>query len=198
MVTADQVARHFFDRDKGKPAAWAAYRRLAALSDLGLIVRDRVVWKAPEVIRVTIAGARVADVGVGPAHLVIAEVYHATTVVSVTEALLPENLGAQLTTEREIRVQRLRDRREGAQATRGRLPDAELRLKSGKRIGIEVDVTSKRTKDVERIIRDYRYSDERYDKVWWFAQAGRVAERIRTIVKENQAADFIEVREWQA
>lgn len=198
MVTADQVAQRFFERDSGKPGAWAAYRRLAALAELGLISRDRILWNEPEVIRVTIAGARVADVGVGPAHLVIAEIAHATTLVNVVETVLTENPDAELTTEREVRVQRLRDRREGKQPGKGRLPDAELRLKSGEKIAIEVDVTPKRTKDVERIIRDYRYGDERYDKIWWYAKSDRVAERIRQIVKDNQAANLIEVRSWEA
>ncbi len=122
---------------------------------------------------------------------------HAIRVVTLTERVLAEHPDWQLVTERELRADRYRKRRAGTVVT-GRIPDGLFITPSGQRIALEVDETSKRSRDVESIIADYRYSDEQYDRILWYAAAGRIAARIHQIVQDNQAADLIEVREWRA
>ncbi len=196
VVTPQQVADRFFAREAGAPGQRAAYRRIAALADLGLLRRDWIVFNAPQVIRLTRPGSQLADVGLEPANLVIAEVPHAIRVVTLTERVLAEHPDWQLVTERELRADRYRKRRAGIVAS-GRIPDGLFNTPSGRRIALEVDETSKRSRDVESIIDDYRYGDEQYDRILWYAPAGRVAARIRQITQDTQAVDLIEVHEWR-
>jgi len=71
------------------------------------------------------------------------------------------------------------------------MPDGLIYLKSGKKVAIELDLTPKRTKDYERILRAYRR--EPVDLVWWYIVPGAVP-RVRKLVKDNRCDDLIEVR----
>ncbi len=195
IVTPDQIAQHFFRRSSGDVGRWAAYRRLRKLGELGLIRKDPVYWRHSQVIRVTGAGARLANADVGPANLVMAEVKHALAVVDLLERLRPvAPRGAEVTTERELRVQRRRELAANPRLKgRGRIPDAVLSW-GNQRIAIELDRTPKRSFDYERILR--AYFQESYDKVWWYVGPA-VADRLRTLVRQNQAADLVEVRIWR-
>src|SRR5436190_8478207 len=83
VVTPAQVARHFFTRDDGSVGQWAAYRRLRKLEELGLTREDRTFWREPNVLRLTTAGARLADIDVGPARLVLGELRHTLALVDL-------------------------------------------------------------------------------------------------------------------
>ncbi len=195
IVTPDQVARHFFLRNNGEVGKWAAYRRLGKMKELGLIQKDHVYWKHPQVIRLTSSGARFVDVGVGPARLVMTQVAHSLAVVDLLEQLrasVPRT--AELTTERELRIRRRLELAENPQLKgRGRIPDAELRW-SGKRIAVELDLTPKRSFDFERILS--AYLQEPFDQVWWYVKPG-VAERLQGIVRQHKAANLVDVRIWR-
>lgn len=195
VVTADQVARRFFVREDGELGKRAAYRRLAVLEDLGLVRRDRTpFWRAPHVLRITKAGADTGEIDIAPARIVESEMRHSLSLVDLTEQLLAEHKGATLRTEREIRTDRWHERHSGTrQPARGRTPDGELTLRNGKVIAIELDLTPKRSKDFERILRAYR--QERFDTVWWYVLPG-VVPRVAKLVKENRVDDFVEVRPW--
>ena len=195
VVTADQVARRFFGRDDGDMGKRAAYRRLAVLEDLGLVRRDRTpFWRAPHVLRITKAGAEVGEIDIAPARIVEAEMRHSLSLVDLAEQLLADNKGATMRTEREIRTDRWHERHSGTrQPARGRTPDGELTLKNGKVIAIELDLTPKRSKDFERILRAYR--QEKFDKIWWYVLPG-VVPRVTKLVNENRVDDFIDVRPW--
>jgi hypothetical protein len=81
----------------------------------------------------------------------------------------------------------------GAKPGRGRTPDGELTLASGKLVAVELDLTPKRTKDFERILRSYK--QERFDLVWWYVLPGTLP-RLRRVVADNRADDYVEVRPW--
>ncbi len=132
--------------------------------------------------------------GVRPARLVLAEVHHAVAVVTLTERLLDEHPRATLTTERELRSDRYRERL-AAQRPRGqgRTPDGVLHL-ANKSIAIELDLTPKRSKDYERIL--VAYKQEPFDEVWWYVLP-KVVERVRSVVRDNRSADFVTVRAWE-
>ena len=194
MVTADQVAQHFFARDGGAVGTRAAYRRLRKLEEERLVRRDVTFARWPAVIRVTGPGARVAEIDVDPARLVWAEVRHSLALVDLTEELLAQNPGAQLVTEREIRALRFRELAEKTRRTGfGRIPDGILHLKDGRTVAVEIDLTAKRQRDVERILLGYK--QERYDKVWWFARPGLVP-RLSDIMKKNRVDDLVDIRPW--
>ena len=196
LVTADQVARKFFARADGALGKRAAQRRLAILEQQGLLRRNATpFWRAPWVIRVTQAGADTGQIGVRPARLVEGEVRHALALVDLVEQLAKANTGSVLRTEREIRTDRWHLRQDGQlRPGRGRVPDAELTLSDGRVVAIELDLTPKRSKDFERILR--AYMQERFDLVWWYVLPGAVA-RVRKLVDANRADDFVEVRAWQ-
>ena len=195
LVTTDQVAQWFFARDDGTAGKRAAHRRLAILESLGLVRRDQTpFWRAPWVIRVTQAGADMGESGVRPARLVEGEVRHALALVDLVEALAATNQGATLRTEREIRTDRWHERQDGKlRPGKGRTPDGELHLSNGKVVAVELDLTPKRSKDFERILRAYR--QERYDAIWWYVLPGAVP-RVKKLVSDNRCDDFIDVRPW--
>jgi hypothetical protein len=58
---------------------------------------------------------------------------------------------------------------------------------------IELDLTPKRSKDYEQIIRSY--GQERFDPMWWYVPRGSL-DRLRRLVADGRADDFIEVRLW--
>lgn len=203
VVTAELIGRRFFWRtDRNGYGRWAAYRRLRALRDLGLILSDKPFAHAPAVLRVTREGARIADVGIRSAPLVVSQLLHSIAVVWLTEYLLAENAGAELTTERELRAQRYREQREGTRDTeQGRVPDALLRVPTNGpgaqgvvTVAVELDLTRKDRRAMERMVRQYDY--ETVDRVWWYVTPARL-ERTRALVRELRAADRIEVRAWR-
>lgn len=204
VVTAELVGRRFFwrpqENDYGK---WAAYRRLRALRELGLVLSNKPFADRPAVLRVTREGARIADVGLRPAPLVLSELRHSLAVVGLTEYLLAENAGAELTTERELRAQRYRELRDGVrEVEEGRAPDALLRIPTNDgsaqgvmTVAVELDLSRKDRRAMDRMIRQYDYEND-IDKVWWYVMQGRVA-RTRALVSELNAEDRFEVRQWR-
>lgn len=166
------------------------------LEELGLVRRDRTpFWRAPQVLRITKAGAEVGEIDIAPARIVEPEMRHSLALVDLAEQLLADNAGATFRTEREIRTDRWHERHTGTrQPARGRTPDGELTLPSGKVVAIELDLTPKRSKDFERILRAYR--QERFDRVWWYVLPG-VVPRVTRLVNDNRVDDFIDVRPWK-
>lgn len=61
-------------------------------------------------------------------------------------------------------------------------------------MAIELDLTPKRTKDYERILRSYK--QEKYDLVGWYVVPGAV-DRVVKMVQDNRADDFVQVRPWK-
>src|ERR1019366_1619531 len=86
FVTVDQSATKFFPPPHGKSACFQRVRKLCDASP-PLLQRQRTHYQEPSVLRVTTHGARIADVGLSPAHLVFAEVPHALSLVDLTEAI---------------------------------------------------------------------------------------------------------------
>jgi len=106
MVTASQVAKRHFARDGGGSGSRAGRNRLTRLESLGLIRRDIPFARHPGVLRLTPAGAELADAHIAPAGWVPAEIAHSLAVVDLMELLVAEHSGATVRTEREIRVAR--------------------------------------------------------------------------------------------
>jgi hypothetical protein len=195
IVTPEQAARRFFARSDGQVGMRAAWRRLARLQTLGLVHRDATPhWRCPHVIRLTKAGATAGEIDIAPARLVEPEIRHSLALVDLMEQLEVAHPDCAFRTEREIRTDRWHERSSGTRRPgRGRTPDGELTLESGEVVAIELDLTPKRTKDFERILRSYK--QERFDLIWWYVLPGTLP-RLRTVVADNRADDFVEVRPW--
>jgi hypothetical protein len=203
VVTTELVGRRFFWRPSKKDyGKWATYRRLRALRELGLVLSNKPLADRPAVLRVTREGARIADVGLRPAPLVLSELRHSLAVVWLTEYLLAENAGTELTTERELRAQRYRELRDGVrEVEEGRAPDALLRIPTNESaqgvmtVAVELDLSRKDRRAMDRMIRQYDHESD-IDKVWWYVTQGRV-ERTRALVSDLNAEDRFEVRQWR-
>jgi hypothetical protein len=203
VVTTELIGRRFFWRADAKDyGKWAAYRRIRALQTLGLVLSDKPFVDMPAVLRVTREGARIADVGLRPAPLVPSQLRHSIELVWLTEYLLAENAGAELTTERELRAQRHHELSEGTrEPDEGRTPDAVLLIpttgagaQSVLTVAVELDLSRKDRRAMERMV--YQYDHERVDRVWWYVTAARL-ERTHELVRELRAEDRIEVRAWR-
>jgi|SRR5579883_21627 len=169
VVTADQVAAKFFARDDGAVGTWAAYRRLRVLEAERLIRRKIVFARWPAVLRLTGPGARLAAADVAPAKLVLPELRHSLALVDLMEKLQREHPGSGIVTEREMRALRFRELAMGNRtAGYGRIPDGVLHLPDGRAIAVELDLTSKRQRNIEHVITGY--AQERYAEVWWFVR----------------------------
>lgn len=198
IVTPDLVARRFFWRPETKTyGKWAAYRRIAALERLGLLLRDKPFAQWQTVLRVSTEGARLADVGLRPAPLVLSELRHTLAVVLLSEGLRAQ-YKAELITERQLRAERYRARREGKDLSAGRCPDALLRVpvkSKVQNVAIELDISRKSKRQMVDMI--HRYDQEAgVDRVWWYVKPHRVKEA-KAVLTELSAQDRFEVREWQ-
>jgi hypothetical protein len=201
VVTAEFVGRRFFWRSKAKGyGKWAAYRRLAALEQMGLVKRDKIFVGEPAVIRVTKPGAELADVGLRPARLILSELRHTLAVVVLAEGLQAQHKGSELTTERQLRAERYRRRKEGEDISGGRCPDCLLSIptKSGKRrvrVAVELDLSRKSRPVMESIVHAYDQEPD-IDEIWWYTIKPRV-KPTKEVVKDLAAENRFEVREWQ-
>jgi len=200
VVTPELIGRRFFWRpDRKDYGKWAAYRRIRALEVLGLVIRNKPYANKEEVIRVTREGARLADVGLRPAPLVLSQLDHTIAVVGLTEFLLAKHKGAELVTERELRATRYREMREGKRsASKGRAADALLRIPTKgagaqgiKTVAIELDLSRKDRREQERIVRAY-YQERDVSEVWWFVRPTRV-DATKAVVRSLRADDRFKV-----
>jgi hypothetical protein len=215
VVTAEQVARKFYPRPNSGLgySEWAAKNRIAALSNLGLILRNSNPYSrrrggGQQILRASSDGARIADVAVSAAPLVMTQLRHALTLVSLTEFLLERYPGATLTTERELWVQEYRRRYHGGTAARAwRLPDAVLTIpkpaadpndpQATISVAVELDLSRKDRRALESIID--RYNQMSFDTVWWYVKEERVeavAAVVRALASEKRF-EVLPVR-WQA
>lgn len=198
IVTVDQIARQFFPTPQGKSAAYQRVRKLCRAYPRPYLQRDPTHYREESVIRVTTEGARLADVGLGPATLVLTEIRHALAIVDLAEELAAEHPDATLLTERERRAERYRDKRAGLRKTTGRIPDAVFIFpaaggKKERTVAVELDRTARSRMDAEDVVK--AYLAERYSEVWWYVRPNRV-EAIRQITKRMKVDDLIEVRPW--
>ena len=198
VVTTEQIARRFFPTPQGFSAATQRLRKLCTMIQ-PVLQRDLTHYRKPPVLRVTTQGARLADVGIGPARLIPNEVPHALNVVDLTEELLEKTPSAVLTTEREHRTERYREKRAGGRKSTGRIPDAVFTVPKGpgepkeRTVAVELDRSPRQRLDIESIVRQYQA--ESFDTVIWFVRKNRV-EPTEEIVRRLRADDFIEVRSW--
>ena len=201
VVSILQIANRFFVTEAGEVSYEGARRRIYKLRNAqpALVQLDKTFWNEPSAVRVTRQGAFLADVDLVPANLIPAEFHHSLAVVDLIEILLEDNPAAILITERELRAERMREKRARTRKATGRIPDAAFRLPAkGKKperlVAIELDRSPRRQRDVEGIIREY--NAESYTSVVWYVRPGRV-DKMREIMIASRVEDFIEVRPWQ-
>lgn len=193
VVTAHQVAKHFFSRDDGSVGIHATSNRLRKLEALRYVDRRISAAGQASVFRLTETGTDVTDGAIRPAGWVPGELEHSLALVDLLEGLVTEHPGATYRTEREIRTDRGRKERGRSTAADGRVPDGELLLPSGKVVALELDLTAKRSRDVEIVVHNYTRSA--YDAVWWFVRPASVG-RMEEAVRAQSATRLVDVHPW--
>lgn len=161
-----------------------------------LLQRDLTVYGRPSIIRVTAHGARLADVGLAPAKVVLAAVPHALAVVDLAEELSGRYPDASLVTERECWAERYREWRAGERPSTGLIPNAVLIWGTDvteHTIAVVLDRTARSRTDAEAFVT--AYLAESFTEVWWYVRPSRV-NAMTEIVRRMGGGDLIEVRPW--
>lgn len=81
-AVAEQVRREFFGASPK-----AAYRRLKALEERGVVSGERIFYRMPAVYRVTEAGSRLADVDLPPPKNDLSRMHHTLELVELSWAI---------------------------------------------------------------------------------------------------------------
>jgi hypothetical protein len=207
-LTCAQLTRRHFG------ATWTAYHRLALLVGAGYLEHARVLYGAPGVYVATSRGAAVAEAelpAVRPTPMFLA---HHLAVADLADWLLARHVGASWVTERELRQEAMRVVR---QQSHGRLaggtthvPDGLLLLpheptaddvmrrtrppqaQSMVTVAVELEVTSKKERDYERILRWYGGALT-YRQVTWFCTTEAVRRRLASLVIRERLGDLVSV-----
>lgn len=183
-AVAEQVRREFFG-DSIK----AAYRRLRALEERGVVSGERIFYRMPAVYRVTEPGARLAEVDLPPPKNDLSRLSHTLELVELSHAERSRDGVSDWLTEREIRRDKLIERREKESGRMkpggkmGRTPDALMILESGEEVAVELELTPKRAASYRRILSDYeqQIGAEELDSVRWYFSSRKAMDRVREI-----------------
>ncbi|PLS87265.1 MAG: hypothetical protein CYG60_02895, partial [Actinobacteria bacterium] len=184
-ATAEQVRREFFAE-----SVKAAYRRLRALEERGLVRGERIFYRMPQVYRATEQGARLAEVDLPPPRYDLSRLHHHLEVLELSYQLREDDEGVEdWITEREVRRDKLMARREketgrmGPGGKMGRTPDGLLVLVSGDLVAVELELTAKRNADYKRILADYarQLDGGEVDAVHFYFASAKVMQRVEEL-----------------
>lgn len=170
-VTAQQVFSQFNLNPK------RGYRRLRLLVQEKYLLHKRIFIGKPGVYQAGGKGlALIADdpeqpPGLAPVRPATME--HNLLLVDLALALIKKT-GGTWKTDRQIR------REAGFVPNGQRVPDGVLTLPDGKKVAVELELTTKSTRRLEKILKGYARATG-YDEVWYFAQRPALAEKIREL-----------------
>ena len=192
-ATVDQLQRRFFT---GRSQAYA---RLGRLAGMKLVRLARVLHGEPGVYVVTATGAALADCDLPAARLKAGSLRHHLMVADLAEHLLGEHPDSTWTTERELRRDILRGRRDLHSGRLGpaqmsRTPDGLLTMADGKTVAIELELSNKSNQLYRNII-GVLASHRPADKVVWFVRSKAAQERIAAEAQPfHLPASYLELR----
>jgi hypothetical protein len=180
----------------------AAYRRVAACIERGLLGRLELLRAEPSLICPTAAGLRYAGLGLAVPTVTPGAVDHWLR-CATTARLLGEEFGDDnLITERELRLAERLEDRPIASAKLGRLPSGNPRLhrpdlvafaESGV-VAIEVELTPKAPRRLLSIIRAWRGADG-IAEVRYYCAPGPTRRAVEKAVAKTYAADRVRILE---
>ncbi|MPZ13660.1 MAG: helix-turn-helix domain-containing protein [Chloroflexi bacterium] len=121
---------------------------------------------------------------------------HQLAVVDVAAWMLARHRDGRWVTERELR-------RDGMAAARGRrdgrlldgvphVPDGLLVDEGGRRVAIEVELSSKRRRSYDAVLRWYAGALT-YDQVQWFAGSEAICQRLNAAIRRHRLDDLVTV-----
>jgi hypothetical protein len=180
----------------------AAYRRVAACIDRGLLQRLELLRNEPSLICPTAAGLRYAGLGLPVPTVNPGAVNHWLRCASTAELLGEEFGDENVLTERELRLAELLEGRPIASAKLGQLPSGHPRLHrpdlvayaDHRVIAIEVELTPKAPRRLLSIIRAWRGADW-VAEVRYYCAPGPTRRAVEAAVAKTYAADRVRILE---
>lgn len=213
-ATAEQVRREFFHgtrelergtedqtdeeaRPRNVGSVKAAYRRLRALQERGMVRGERVFYGAPGVYRVTEQGAHLAGVDLPPPRRDLPRLHHTLEVLELSWKIRSEGGVVEWVTEREVRRDKLAARREKrtgrmvSGGATGRTPDGVAILESTEEITVELELSFKRAANYRRIFSDYeaQIASGEVDGVRFYLASRKALSRVREISERHGLGD---------
>jgi len=193
-VTVAQIQRrHFTGRT-------AAYLRLQRIAEHGLLRHVRLLAGEAGVYVATGPGAELADVDLPAARFKPHQLVHTLAVGDLADHLRAAYPGSVWTTERELRRDILRTRRESdgrlGRSRMSRTPDGLLTLADGTTVAVELELTIK-SQDRYKEILNATAAHRPAKKVWWFVKSAAARERIAKLARPYRLPEgFLELRPW--
>jgi hypothetical protein len=180
----------------------AAYRRVGACVERGLLERLALLRGEPSLLRATRAGLRYAGLGLGVAVISPGSVDHWLRCAS-TSLLLSQEFGAdRILTERELRLLERIEGRAIASARIGELPGGKPRLHrpdlvvltEERPVAIEVELTPKAPGRLEQLIRAWRRASC-VAEVHYLCAPGATRRAVERAVEKTRAEGRIQIEE---
>lgn len=178
----------------------AAYRRVAACIEAGLLERIGLLRGEPSLLRATRAGLRYAGLGLGVATVSPGSVDHwlrcATTALE-----LGEEFGSdRILGERELVLAERIEGRPIASARIGELPSGAPRLHrpdlvvltQGMPIAVEVELTPKAPRRLEAIVRSWRRAGC-VEEVRYYCEPGQARRAVERAIEKTHAQARVRV-----
>lgn len=175
----------------------AAYRRVSACVQAGLLERLRVLREEPSVLRATRAGLRYAGFGFPVAKVSAATIGHALRCVSVAQHLALEFGAEQVLSERELRFA---ERIEAHPIASARLGDGRLHRPDlvafweGGTVAIEVELSAKAPRRLEALIRAWRRASW-VSEVRYYCAPGQTRRAVERAIAKAHATERVRVFE---
>jgi hypothetical protein len=180
----------------------AAYRRVAACVERGLLERDETPRGEPSPLRATRAGLRYAGLGLPVAPFSPALIDHGLRCASMAQHLALEFGAEGVLTERELK---LAEQVEGvpiASARLGQRPDGAPRLHrpdlvalAGERIvAIEVELTPKAPRRLEQLIRAWRRASW-VSEVRYYCAPGQTRRAVERAIANTHSQERVHAME---
>lgn len=178
----------------------AAYRRVAACIDAGILERFKVVRSEPSLIRATREGLEYAGLGLPVAQVSAGTIRHQLRCVSTAQVLARRYGEGHVLTERELAFEELTQRRPLASAVVGELPGGNLRfhrpdlavLTEKGVIAIEVELSPKAPRRLEALMQAWRRAIW-VTEVHYFCQPGPTYRAVKRAVAKTRAYDKVVV-----
>lgn len=176
----------------------AAYRRVGACIEAGLLERLAILRQEPSLLRATRAGLRYAGLGLPVAKVSAGEVEHALRCASIARRVERHYGVEHVLSERElVFAEKLEDRRianaeigrPGSQRLAKHRPDLAV-LRDEGTLAIEVELTPKAPRRLEAILRGWSCAHW-VSEIHYFCAPGQTYRGLQRAIEKTGAADKV-------
>jgi hypothetical protein len=160
----------------------------------------------PQIYRVTEPGARLSGTDLPPPRHDLSRLPHTLEVAELAWRVRSDEAVEEWQTEREIRRDKLRARREKSsgrvlkKGRMGRIPDGVIELENGERVAVELELSPKRAATYHRIFSDYEahLEEGEYDEVRFYFSSAKAMRRVEELSEKHDLLEgYVEFRPYQ-